>query len=75
MVRGFWFSAFLACATLPLAAQMNVPQEAVQSLFKTKCLGCHNQRNRTSGLALDARDAFLTGGNRGPAIKPGCFRR
>jgi hypothetical protein len=39
--------------------------------LKSKCQACHNQRSRTSGLALDSRQGALTGGNRGPAIKSG----
>src|SRR5437667_439024 len=46
-------------------------EKSVQPVLKTNCLPCHNQRNRTSGLALDSREAMLTGGNRGAAVKPG----
>ena len=43
----------------------------VQPLLSASCLSCHNQKVRSSGLALDARQDVLTGGNRGPAITAG----
>src|SRR5204862_762929 len=43
----------------------------VQPVLKSNCLPCHNKKNRSSGLALDSRESMLTGGNRGPAVKPG----
>src|SRR5947199_10665245 len=58
----------------PLCGQQDADvffQENVQPLLKSTCVPCHNQRNRSSGLALDSRDAMLTGGNRGAAVKPG----
>ena len=72
-----FIAGVLACAALPLAAQipqqpldpqaLALFQEKVQPLLKSKCQPCHNQRNRSSGLALDSRDAVVAGGNRGPA--------
>src|SRR5258708_40123095 len=53
-------------APLPLCAQQDA-----DAVLKSNCLPCHNVRNRSSGLALDSREGVLTGGNRGPAIKPG----
>jgi len=35
-------------------------------LLRSKCQGCHNAKNRTSGLSLESRDAVQAGGNRGP---------
>lgn len=67
-------------AVAPLLAQPNAPasaealhfyQNSVQPLLKSNCLVCHNQRNRTSGLAMDSREGLLAGGNRGAAVKPG----
>ena len=46
-------------------------ENSVQPVLKSNCLTCHNQRARTSGLALDSREGVLTGGNRGAAVKPG----
>ena len=43
----------------------------IQPVLKTNCQPCHNEKLRSSGLALTTKDAILTGGNRGPAIKPG----
>src|SRR5712692_6230345 len=58
--------AILIMAAVPLCAQQDA-----DAVLKSNCLPCHNLRNRSSGLALDSRDAALTGGARGPAIKPG----
>src|SRR5258708_26207938 len=58
--------ALLVAAALPLCAQQDA-----DAVLKSNCLPCHNVRNRSSGLALDSREGVLTGGNRGPAIKPG----
>src|SRR5881296_3774780 len=67
-------TALLLIAAGPLCAQQDagaVFENSVQPLLKTNCLPCHNQRNRSSGLALDSRESMLAGGNRGAAIKPG----
>ncbi len=65
---------------LPLDAQTSAPpgaqavahfEENVRPLLKAKCEACHNQKNKSSGLSLDSRESVLTGGNRGPAVKPG----
>ncbi len=42
----------------------------IRPVLKT-CQGCHNERNRASGLGLDSREALLAGGNRGAVLKPG----
>ncbi len=62
----YWAPA-AAAGLLPLLAQVN----DAEKLLKTTCQPCHNAGNRTSGLALDSRDAVLAGGNRGAAVKPG----
>ena len=54
-----------ALAVVPLSAQAPPP------VLAAKCQACHNQANRSSGLALDTRESILAGGNRGPALKPG----
>jgi Protein of unknown function (DUF1553)/Protein of unknown function (DUF1549)/Planctomycete cytochrome C len=43
----------------------------VQRIFVASCQGCHNDKTRASGLTLTSRESVLTGGNRGPAVKPG----
>jgi hypothetical protein len=64
--------AFLALAA-PLAAQQDQAsfEGSVLPLLKANCLPCHNERNRSSDLALDSREAILHGGKRGAAAKPG----
>ena len=67
----------IACWVWPIAAQTNPADAAlffeknVQPVLRANCLQCHNQQLKTSGLALDSRASVLTGGNRGPAAKPG----
>src|SRR5262245_29709184 len=58
------FSVFML-TIYPLAAQTG------DAVLRTNCVACHNQQNRTSGLALDNRASALAGGARGPAVKPG----
>ena len=57
----------------PLLAQQATVSDGteVQPVLKANCQPCHNEKLRSSGLALTTKDAILTGGNRGPAIKPG----
>ncbi len=61
-----WKITFLLAATTQLYSQ-----PAGLSILKQSCQQCHNQRNRTSGLALDTIEGIMAGGNRGPAVKPG----
>src|SRR2546422_4011106 len=60
----------LFCTLAPVCAQSDLSL-AIQPLLKTNCQPCHSQKTRTSGLALDSREAILAGGNRGPAVNPG----
>ena len=66
----------IAMFVMAIAAHAQTPGpdavfEGAQSVLKTACAACHNENLKSSGLALTNRDALLTGGNRGPAIKPG----
>ncbi|MBM3774196.1 MAG: DUF1553 domain-containing protein [Acidobacteria bacterium] len=66
----------LAGLALPvfLAAQpegVRFFEESVRPILAAKCFACHSQGNRSSGLALDSREAVLEGGNRGEVVKPG----
>src|SRR5688572_27779138 len=67
-------AALTGFAELPGFAQ-EPPEDfftgSVQPLLSASCVSCHNQKVRSSGLALDARQDVLTGGNRGPAITAG----
>jgi len=66
-------TAFVSLLSSPSWGQQpSLPERTeVQQVLKTNCLPCHSDTTRSSGLALTSRDAMLTGGNRGPAIKPG----
>src|SRR5689334_16561615 len=67
--------AILLCAW-PAGAQQ--PAEAarffemrIRPLFEEKCAGCHSDQKRTSGLSLESRQGFVSGGNRGPVAIAG----
>ncbi|MCY4585440.1 MAG: PSD1 and planctomycete cytochrome C domain-containing protein [Bryobacterales bacterium] len=66
----------LACLaqqrTLPPAAGVKVDfAKDIAPLLESRCLGCHSAQLQSNGLRLDSRDALLTGGYTGPAIRPG----
>ncbi len=46
-------------------------ESTIRPLLRAQCLGCHNPGNRSSGLAMDSREALLEGGNRGAGAIPG----
>ncbi|MCX6619978.1 MAG: DUF1549 domain-containing protein, partial [Acidobacteria bacterium] len=63
---------FAAACLLPSAfAQAPDFESQVRPILRAKCLACHNDRNRSSGLSLASREALLSGGNRGASVKPG----
>ena len=73
-------TAILVLAAFPiLTALRGFAQEppenfftgSVQPILSGSCVSCHNQKLRSSGLAVDARQDILNGGNRGPAIIAG----
>ncbi len=46
-------------------------EERIRPVLATRCLACHNEQLRTSGLSLDSRESAMEGGERGIAIVPG----
>ncbi len=58
-----------ALTALAFAASAQTPD--AQNVLKTACAPCHNDNLKSSGLSVVTREALLTGGNRGPALKPG----
>ena len=46
-------------------------RETIQPILQDRCLACHNQKVRSSGLSLETRGGVLNGGTRGPAVLPG----
>ena len=62
----------LVTASVVLAQQPSPSEPTeIQQILKANCQPCHNETNKSSGLALTSRDAILAGGNRGAAVKPG----
>jgi hypothetical protein len=49
----------------------NFFKSEIRPILASNCQVCHNDKMRSSGLALTGRDALLAGGNRGAAVKPG----
>jgi mono/diheme cytochrome c family protein len=47
------------------------PEERVALLLARNCLECHNASDHKGGLDLTQREGALSGGDSGPAIKPG----
>jgi mono/diheme cytochrome c family protein len=56
---------------LPAPAQRKIDPREVQSLFRTRCFGCHGPQQQLSGLRLDQKESAMRGGYSGPVIKPG----
>jgi hypothetical protein len=56
-------------ALLPVA-KGEIAGQAVAILEK-RCLPCHSEQVKMSGLRLTSRELMMTGGTRGPAIEPG----
>src|SRR6185503_15991059 len=50
-------------ARQPAAAPANAPADAPRAMLDKYCVGCHNQRVPTAGIALDTLDAAHPGSN------------
>ena len=46
-------------------------EEKVRPLLTAKCLTCHNEQAKMSGLSLESRESAMLGGSRGSAVIPG----
>src|SRR2546422_1673568 len=46
-------------------------EKDIAPIFKARCIRCHNDRARTSGLSLESQGGILAGGNRGAVVEPG----
>jgi len=58
-------------SALLLASTAWAQDTAVQTVLKASCAPCHNDSAKASGLTVTSREALLSGGNRGAAVKPG----
>jgi mono/diheme cytochrome c family protein len=45
--------------------------DSVAPLLRQRCASCHNPTKKRGGLDLTTRERLLTGGDTGPAVKPG----
>lgn len=77
-MRGLTFVAVASLAFVgTLGAQELSPEasrffeENVRPVLHAKCLLCHNDTAKMSGLSLGRRESTLQGGMRGPAVAPG----
>ncbi|MGH9631892.1 MAG: PSD1 and planctomycete cytochrome C domain-containing protein [Bryobacteraceae bacterium] len=55
----------LSFTAVPCLAQQDFFEGTVKPILQANCWSCHSERNKTSGLALDSREAALAGGKRG----------
>jgi hypothetical protein len=53
------------------AAAVRFFEERVRPLLAQKCLSCHNDQAKMSGLSLASRESAMLGGSRGSAVIPG----
>lgn len=60
-------------ATAPTAGQLDFFEKKVRPILVERCYECHSAESGKikGGLALDARDSILTGGDNGPALVSG----
>ena len=65
-------AAVLASPTASIAAEpgSSLFEQGIQPILASRCMPCHSDKVKTSGLALTSREAVLQGGSRGPAIVP-----
>jgi mono/diheme cytochrome c family protein len=68
MARALLLSAAFAASAWPQSGGLEFYESKVRPILRANCLACHNDRNPSSGLSLEAREAILQGGNRGPAV-------
>ena len=68
-----WFLvAGVCCLTVPASAADPVDYARdIKPLLKERCYACHGALKQKGKLRLDTVAAMTTGGNSGPAIKPG----
>src|SRR4026208_647638 len=71
-------STFIPLALLlsagPVAAQQDSAQffeMRIRPLFQEKCVACHSDEKRMSGLSLEGKTGAEAGGNRGPIAVAG----
>ncbi len=55
----------------PSAEALEFFEKRVRPVLVNRCERCHGAAEALSGLRLDSREAWMTGGERGPAIVPG----
>ena len=51
-------------------SQLDHFEHAIRPLLIARCIECHGPDRQESGLRLDSRDGWMTGGERGPAVTP-----
>lgn len=54
-------------AAEPTKTQLDFFEKKIRPLLTEKCHRCHGADKQKSGLRLDTKDGFLTGGESGPA--------
>lgn len=67
MAKALLLLAASAALAQPQPGGLEFYETKVRPILRAQCAACHSDKNPTSGLSLDSRDAILQGGNRGPA--------
>jgi hypothetical protein len=55
----------------PTAEEADFVERRVRPVLVEHCVGCHGPKKQMGGLRLDSPQAMLTGGDSGPALRPG----
>src|SRR5688572_26687897 len=55
----------------PAATREVVFAKDIKPLFEAACINCHAKGKEKGGFSLETREAFLKGGDTGPAAVPG----
>jgi mono/diheme cytochrome c family protein len=68
MARVLWVAIAVAGCAWPQSGGLEFYETSVRPILRANCIACHSDRNPSSGLSLESREAILRGGNRGPAV-------
>jgi mono/diheme cytochrome c family protein len=67
-VRTFFLVAAFVATIWAQAGGPEFYEQSVRPILRANCIACHTDKNASSGLSLESRDAILRGGNRGAVV-------
>lgn len=71
LLLGMLCAAAVADEKVPTPEQLKFFEEKVRPVLAQNCFKCHGEDKQKGDLRLDVHEAFLAGGESGPAIVPG----